>query len=254
MEPPSPISQVDETSPVAEMVLPAEPEILLTAEDVAGWRDELSDRLSRYRERRKAPPPRYPSLRLPFDPIEARGSALHLPESALIPTFEPLSNHALALDGMQGDAITDEQMALPAEQVEETGPRRESAPHPTAKIIEFPRSAWAPPPPPPDQLAEPVGEQLRILEVPDVAPPLPALGGITIEPTERVEAEKFPFRVLPWDGGSSLRWWMEWSWRRRRPCLDLSFGRSLRSVRRGCKSLPLQRLFSAHSGPHINIC
>jgi RDD family len=197
MEPLSPISPVEEAPPVAETIAPAEPEILLTAEDVAGWRDELSARLNRYRERRKAPPPRYPSLRLPFDPIEARGSALHLPESALIPTFEPLSNHALALDGMAGDAVTDEQMAVPSEQVEETSRRRESVPHPTAKIIEFPRSAWAPPPPPPDQLAEPVGEQLRILEVPEVAPPLPALGGITIEPTERVEVEKRPGIEVP---------------------------------------------------------
>jgi uncharacterized RDD family membrane protein YckC len=62
--------------------------------------------------------------------------------------------------------------------------------HATAKIIEFPRFAWGPPAPPPDQLAEPVGERPRILEVDDVAPPPPALGGITIEAVEHPEAEK----------------------------------------------------------------
>jgi hypothetical protein len=51
-----------------------------------------------------------------------------------------------------------------------------------AKIIEFPRFAWAPPAPPPDQLAEPVIDRPRILEVPEFAPLPPALGGITIEP------------------------------------------------------------------------
>ncbi|HVN21523.1 MAG TPA: RDD family protein [Dongiaceae bacterium] len=55
-----------------------------------------------------------------------------------------------------------------------------------AKIIEFPRFVWGPPTPPPDQLAEPVVDRPRILEVPEVAPPPPALGGITIE-TVRVE-------------------------------------------------------------------
>jgi uncharacterized RDD family membrane protein YckC len=69
--------------------------------------------------------------------------------------------------------------------------------HRSAKIIEFPRFAWGPPSPPPDQLAEPVGEQLRILEVPEVAPPLPALGGITIEPVEKAEVEKRPGIDIP---------------------------------------------------------
>jgi len=62
--------------------------------------------------------------------------------------------------------------------------------HTTAKIIEFPRFAWAPPPPPLDQLAEPVIDRPRILEAPEVAPPPPALGGITIEPVQVAEPEK----------------------------------------------------------------
>jgi uncharacterized RDD family membrane protein YckC len=59
-----------------------------------------------------------------------------------------------------------------------------------AKIIEFPRFAWAPPPPPPDQLAEPVTDRPRILEVPELAPPPPALGGITIESARAAEPER----------------------------------------------------------------
>jgi hypothetical protein len=75
----------------------------------------------------------------------------------------------------------------------------------SAKIIEFPRFAWAPPAPPPDQLAEPVMERPRILDVPEVAPPPPALGGITIEPAQRQENEKRPGIDLPLRSASLAR-------------------------------------------------
>ncbi len=65
-----------------------------------------------------------------------------------------------------------------------------SARHSSAKIIEFPRFAWGPPAPPPDQLAEPVSGRPRILDVPEVEPPPPALGGITIEAVQHTEVEK----------------------------------------------------------------
>jgi RDD family len=68
---------------------------------------------------------------------------------------------------------------------------------PSAKIIEFPRFAWAPPPPPPDQLAEPVMDRPRILEVPEFSPPPPALGGITIEPVEVEQEPKRPGIDMP---------------------------------------------------------
>jgi uncharacterized RDD family membrane protein YckC len=57
-----------------------------------------------------------------------------------------------------------------------------------ARIIEFPRS-WTPAPSPLDELAEPVEnfDRPRILEAPEIVPPPPALGGITIEPAERPE-------------------------------------------------------------------
>lgn len=57
-----------------------------------------------------------------------------------------------------------------------------------ARIIEFPRSAeferWEPAPPPSNELAGPVRTAPRILDAPEVLPPAPALGGITIEAVE----------------------------------------------------------------------
>jgi hypothetical protein len=64
------------------------------------------------------------------------------------------------------------------------------------KIIEFPRSCVVPPVPL-DELAEPVTDRPRILEAPAVAPPPPALGGITIEAPESKEAEKRPGIDIP---------------------------------------------------------
>jgi uncharacterized RDD family membrane protein YckC len=88
----------------------------------------------------------------------------------------------------------------------EIAPRRAPQPeHSGAKIIEFPRFAWGPPPPPPDQLAEPVGERPRILEVPETEAPLPALGGITIEGAERQEVEKRPGIDIPLQSASLSR-------------------------------------------------
>jgi uncharacterized RDD family membrane protein YckC len=54
-------------------------------------------------------------------------------------------------------------------------------PEPSARVIEFPRSAaipvsWIP------ELAEPVMDRPRIVEAPEVLPPPPALGGILMEP------------------------------------------------------------------------
>ena len=67
------------------------------------WRDELAQRLNRYRERRKAPPPRYPSLKLPFDNIQYSTKPAAV-ETSPAPVFEAASNHALALDSSQPDA------------------------------------------------------------------------------------------------------------------------------------------------------
>ena len=173
---------------VAASSLPAD--TVLQAADEPAWRDELSDRLNRYRARRKVRPPRYPSLSLNFD-----APAASAPGGSPVPEFEPISSHALALDGMRHEppAAVESNLQLRQPPVAETAaaPTHQPVIHASAKIIEFPRFAWAPPPPPPDQLAEPVGaDRPRILEVPEVAPPPPALGGISIEAAEQGEAEK----------------------------------------------------------------
>ena len=161
------------------------------------WREELSQRLSRYRARRKAPPPRYPSLKLPFERAPCTTNPLPI-DPAPVTGFEAASDHALALDRRQADP--DPPQTAPVSQAIIAVP----AWHGSAKIIEFPRFAWAPPAPPPDQLAEPVGEQLRILEVPEFQPPPPALGGITIEPAPVESVEKrlgidIPLQIAPWE-------------------------------------------------------
>ena len=178
--------------------------------DDAAWRDELSARLHRYRARRKMRPPRYPSLSLQFDAVASPSS---LPGGDG-PEFRVLSDRALALDGMMaapvaGDSSAREaEMPAPQTPILELGAPRATGPRAEflgAKIIEFPRYAWAPPPPPPDQLAEPVMDKPRILEVPEVAPPPPALGGITIEGAERQDAERRPGIDFPLRSASLAR-------------------------------------------------
>jgi len=171
------------------------------------WRDELSDRLNRYRARRKTRPPRYPSLNLRFDAFESAPSPR--PSRTALPEFEPVSNQALALDGTRYDpspaqAEITPQYPRPPRIAPEIAPapvrqivRHDTSRPATAKIIEFPRFAWAPPPPPPDQLAEPVFDRPRILDVPEVEPPPPALGGITIEAVEPKAVEKRPGIDIP---------------------------------------------------------
>ena len=174
------------------------------AEENSAWRDELSARLDRYRARRKMRPPRYPSLRLPFDnPESLQGSAV---TTSAPPSFEPVSQHALALDRMMGHhPAADADVQTARERVAQIPAQTVSPLGHSAKIIEFPRFAWGPPPPLPDQLAEPVSERPRILEVPEVAPPPPALGGITIEAEQRPEAEKRPGIDIPLQSASLAR-------------------------------------------------
>ena len=172
-------------------------EIAPEAPSAPAWRDELSDRLNRYRARRKVRPPRYPSLSLRFEAPEGSSSANTSRESSLA-EYEPVSNHALALDDTRHEPGVVKVNSQP-EPVAQAAPPPLPQPvvHFGAKIIEFPRFAWGPPPPPPDQLAEPVSDRPRILEVPEVAPPPPALGGITIEAPQTQEAEKRPGIDIP---------------------------------------------------------
>jgi uncharacterized RDD family membrane protein YckC len=185
------------------------------------WRNELSARLDRYRSRRKMRPPRYPSLSLQFNAVDSFPLAGACSQGFPRTDFEPVSDHALALDSTDRDptvtapGVCSYQSDAEASQaVGETattsgaklsGAKISGAKIIGAKIIEFPRSAWAPPPPPLDQLAEPVSDRPRILEVPEIAPPAPALGGITIEAAERQEIERRPGIDFPLPGASLSR-------------------------------------------------
>jgi uncharacterized RDD family membrane protein YckC len=160
-------------------------------DDSATWRLEVAARLNRYQSRRKPRPPRYPSLRLPFEADPARVR----PEASVF--LVSTSNQALALDEFAAEVPRSELSATlshdgaaetAASSYAEKLPASASFPA-TAKIIEFPRS-WTPPLPALDELAEPVAVRPRILEAAEVVPPPPALGGITIEPAQQPELEK----------------------------------------------------------------
>jgi uncharacterized RDD family membrane protein YckC len=168
-----------------------------TDEPASAWRDELTAKLSNYRARRKTRPPRYPSLRLRFE-AESPSS---VPASSELAAFETLSNQALALDGMTQLPTPAEAEWDPSHSESSDGPAENgnsrTGPSPKlshgAKVIEFPRSSEFRPeflrsdPPAPtsyNELAGPVMAPPRILEAPEIVPPPPALGGITIEAAE----------------------------------------------------------------------
>jgi uncharacterized RDD family membrane protein YckC len=176
-------------------------------EDSAAWRQEVAARLNRYQSRRKPRPPRYPSLRLRFEEDDATRVR---PESSALPQVLT-SNQALALDEFcesvpvsgplnapETQPTQDTKAISYAEEVPgQAATASTQAPATvTAKILEFPRS-WTPPLPALDELAEPVVDRPRILEVPEAVPAPPALGGITIEPEPQPELEKRPGIDIP---------------------------------------------------------
>ncbi len=175
------------------------------AQDPEAWRGELSARLNRYRAKRKIRPPRYPSLSLQFGPLDAGMPR----EAAAEPTplvYEVVSDHALALNEMHaGPSLAGNASSEPELSMASAPAAAAPVAQPTAKIIEFPRFAWGPPEPADDQLAGPVGNAPRILDVPESAPLPPALGGITIEPVEREAMERRPGIDIPLQGASLLR-------------------------------------------------
>ena len=174
MEPPdSQLPSQDESRP--EQALSSQADLILSGSE-SSWRNEVADRVSRYRERRRPSAPRYPSLTLKFEAPEAK-TRFDVPDA---PT-----EHALAIDN---SSVIDEVEPLP-----EPG-----------KLIEFPRPLMLPPRPL-DELAEPVLDRPRILEVPEVSPPPPALGGILIEPSEPKAEEKRPGFEIPLQAASMSR-------------------------------------------------
>ena len=158
-----------------------EPSLLLGAEPAASesrWKEELAAKLNHYRARRSPKQPRFPSLQLKFENEPAR----QIPPE---PPAQPvLTQQAIPVESEQAPA---QLKNAPMSRVTDGGEN-------SARILEFPRIAMAPPRRM-DELADPVLDRPRILEVPDVAPPEPALGGITIGPVERIEAKPSEFEV-----------------------------------------------------------
>jgi uncharacterized RDD family membrane protein YckC len=160
------------------------------------WRVEVATRLARYRTRRKPRTPRYPSLLLPFDSPES-WSRFAPPSGSTAVAAAP------ARHGQDFTFRTEEEYAVGApslaelrdtlEQGPEQGPYRypEKAPEQSAKVIEFPRSAAIPVFHPSD-LADPVFDldRPRIVEVPEILPPPPALGGMLMEPAQQEPADR----------------------------------------------------------------
>ena len=168
---------------------------LLSEEDGDSWRREVSERLHRYHARRRPRAPRYPSLRLKFEEPN-RGA----PREASIAT-----QAAQPAQSMTRQAVAREYIA-PAQPAQTVSELRISEAAPEAprarlheavtKIIEFPRTIYALPVRLHD-LAEPVFDRPRILEAPEIVPPPPALGGVTIEEIARAEPERRPGIDMP---------------------------------------------------------
>jgi uncharacterized RDD family membrane protein YckC len=156
---------------------------LLSAPDSDAWRREVAARVSNFRSRKRTKGPRYPSLMLQFDPPAPRTPPAQLADDSAPP---PVSREAVAL--AQTAEVARPEAAQPRPRIVE--------PAETAKIIEFPRFTTMPAPPL-DQLADPVLDTPRILEVPEVLPPPPAMGGILIEPVEPEKEEKRPGFEIP---------------------------------------------------------
>jgi uncharacterized RDD family membrane protein YckC len=200
-EPETPGAEAPILHPAAEAALPGNSN-QPAPEDSPAWRQEVASRLNRYQARRKPRPPHYPSLRLRFEDEDAPAATGLSVDSPAFPQRTTASHQALALDSFAHNAAQTIEISSP-----DVGPQRATpatlpitspATSPTAKIIEFPRS-WTPAPAPLDELAEPVfdRDRPRILEAPEVVPPPPALGGITIEPAQQPGLEKRPGIDIP---------------------------------------------------------
>lgn len=162
----------------------------------SSWRSEVSERLHRYHARRRPRAPRYPSLRLKFETPDRNGApAAPSPDitASSPPATAPASVTSPAASASPAESVPEPRPEPPAPKVAEaTVPVVEHSGKPnsqetTAKIIEFPRYA---PPSSMNDLAESIMDRPRIVEVPEVVPPPPALGGILIEESRERPVER----------------------------------------------------------------
>jgi len=161
---------------------------LLGPPDPGSWRREVADRVNNYRARRRPRAPRYPSLQLRFDPPEESWTA----DPAKPPTTTASNRLAVAMQ----DTFAVPLEAQPVPPRTDDTPSRLSVAETSARILEFPRSPDAPLPGL-DELADAVVARPRILEVPELLLPPPALGGISMEPVEEPVQERRPGFELP---------------------------------------------------------
>jgi uncharacterized RDD family membrane protein YckC len=149
------------------------------------WRVEVAARLERYRTRRKPRTPRYPSLLLPFDSPgtwsrpAAESKAGSTEAGSVDASMRADSDFTFDAEEQRTDLA---EHAFSGSAIAEVGSTLEQS----AKVIEFPRSAAIPIFQPSD-LADPVVDRgrPRIVEVPEILPPPPALGGMLIEAAQQ---------------------------------------------------------------------
>jgi uncharacterized RDD family membrane protein YckC len=164
-------------------------EEFLRLSDSSSWRGEVAARVNNYRARRRPRAPRYPSLQLKFDPPQSVWAS---PSAGSQPAGPTASQLAVAMQ----ETFSVPQEARSDQAGTDNTPDRLDVADAGAKILEFRRSAAAPPPVL-DELAEPVVARPRILEVPELLLPPPALGGILMEPVEEPAQERRPGFELP---------------------------------------------------------
>jgi uncharacterized RDD family membrane protein YckC len=160
------------------------------------WKEELAARLNSYRAKRKPKPPKYPSLSLDFEPAfpATSGSGARTPDWRASSAAEKVEHQT------SSDSPAQALRVVPAED----STARPAHPSASGRLIEFPRF-FGPEEPSPDQLAEPVCEQPRILEAPDVELPAPALGGIVLETHDEPETSGRPGFEVPLRSASISR-------------------------------------------------
>jgi uncharacterized RDD family membrane protein YckC len=180
----------------AEAVAPAATDVQI-ATDPDAWRREVAARLSHYRARRRPREPRYPSLQLKFEaePVWSDPAADRAPLEASANVEEPPLPTTTAQPLGESVRLTGAhriRLAEPADYPRALFPTTSEA---TAKVIEF--ASYSAPFRPLDELAEPVFDRPRIIEAPELVPPPPALGGISIESVEEPANERRPGFEIP---------------------------------------------------------
>jgi hypothetical protein len=163
------------------------PPVVLSEPQTDLWRREVAARVQHYRTR-KPRAPKYPSLLLKFDPPTYIDSGASFPAEGREDAV-PCASKLSVIRGSEARQLVPETTELSGAPAELHDVAQDLAQaEPTARILEFPRSA--PIVPPIDELAEPIFDRPRILEVPESSPPPPALGGISIEATQQPEPPK----------------------------------------------------------------